>query len=512
MTDFSDKRISRRLFLKTSLAGVASLDALIFSGRPASARQRLKSALPSFPTPIFRIDNVRTYEERIGFDSYEVTSASVIGPDPNPDDPSIAPGYHYYHEGVENLLQKAAQSGYPFWKSSKPRAPASRPFQFQGSPGDDGGFGVGTGIYGGSNGLLESDDIIIIKINGVSPAHCMVNVDILKGLIQRILDHPDGFTGEVIVLDKFFDDSPPNSYHQQNSVSAACNSFPEHRVSRVTLKDFVWHNKIPVQVQNGYVELEILNPDVPELERVSYPKFTTRYGTHIDLKLGWWNGVRYDNDRVKLIGYAVLKDQRWTSVTCCLKNFFGIHNIGTVKFGGSDGDPLNGWHRSHEAIYQSGLLGRLLRYVRFPDLFIVDATRILAQPPLGPSAYDWPPVTPGVLLAGFDPCNLDYYAAKEILLQQPIITPCNDILGIGKPAVCPYDPAIPGYPCSETGQCARHDPDFVSDQLIHPIYRGREGFRMRESPPLDAFRRYLYQSSEQLYGDVLVGPDYYEVF
>jgi len=511
MTDFSDKRISRRLFLKTSLAGVVSLEALMRSGHYASALQRRDLVLPSFPTPIFRMDDVITYDEQIGPESYEITEASSIAPDPNPDDPSIAPGYHYYHKGVEDLLDKMARSGHPLWKSSSTSAPPTLPLQFESGGGDDGGFGVGTGEYGGPAGLFESNDIIIIKMNAVAPAHCMVNVDILKGFIQRILDHPDGFTGEIIVLDKFFDDSQTNSFHRQNTVSAVCNSFPEHRVSRTSLKDLVWYDKRAEQVKNGFIELEDLYPTVPGFERVSYPKFTTRYGTHIDLRLGWWNGIRYDNDRVKLIGYSILKDQKWTAATCCLKNFFGITNIGTIKFGGSEGDPENGWHRSHECIYKDGLFGRILRTVRFPDLFLVDATKFLAQHPFGPGGFSWPPAKPNVLLAGFEPCNLDYYATKEILLPLPIVAPCNDVMAPGAPAVCPYDPGISGYPCSETGLCARHDPDFVSDQLIHPFYRGVEGFSMRESPPLDAFRQYLTQSATELYGDVLVGPDYYGV-
>ena len=36
----------------------------------------------------------------------------------NPDDPAIAPGSHYYHQGLEELLGKMAESGYPFWRSS----------------------------------------------------------------------------------------------------------------------------------------------------------------------------------------------------------------------------------------------------------------------------------------------------------------------------------------------------------------------------------------------------------
>lgn len=508
----SNNHINRRQFLKYSLAGAASLDALLRSSLRNASSGSLNSQFNSFPTKIFRIDEVATYDQQIGSQAFEITGVSSIGPNPNPDDPPVAPGYHYYHQGIEDLLEKMALNGHPLWKSDQTYAPPALPLQFETSGVEsDGGFGIGSGEYGGPNGLFRDDDIIIIKINAVAPAHCMVNLDVLKGLIQRIVDHPDGFTGEVIVVDKFIYDEPPNSYHLQNNVSAVCNSFPEQMVSRVIFKDLVWENKNYEQVQNGYIELEEIFPEMTWLERVSYPKFTTRYGTHIDFKLGWWNGTAYDNERVKLIGYSILKDQTWTSVTCCLKNFLGITNIGTIKFGGSDGDPDYAWQRTHEGIYQSGLLGRILRYVRFPDLFLIDATRILAQPPFGPGNYSAPFVLPGVLLAGFDPVNLDYYAAKEILLQQSVITPCHDLSEPDAPAVCPFDPSIPGYPCTPTQQCVRHDPDFFSRRRINPYYQGEEGFQIREATPLDAFRRYLEQSAKVLYGDVFIGPDYYSV-
>jgi hypothetical protein len=506
------QKITRREFLRRAVTGTCALGTAAFPWSIGWADSVSGPIVLTYPTPIFRVDGVETYIEQTGPLPLARTSASGITRDPNPDDPSIAPGLHYYHKGLEELLQKMALHGIPLWRSFSSYAPPSPPLQFppEGS-GPDGGFGLGSGLYGGPSGLFRNDDIIVIKINAVAASHCMVNVDILKGLIQRILDHPDGFRGEVIVLDKFFDDDPPNSFHTRNTVSAVCNSFPDHLVSRVTLKDLVWYDRKEDEPRNGFVELEDLYPDLPAAKRVSYPKFTTRYGTHIDLRQGWWNGTGYDRERVRLIGYSVLKDQGWTAVTCCLKNFLGITNIGTVKFGGSENDPDLGWHRSHEGIYKTGLLGRILRIVRFPDLFLVDATRILAQPPLGPMRPQGPYVQPGILLAGFDPVNLDYYAAKEILLQQPVIAPCSGVKHPDFPAVCHSSPGVTTYPCSGSGRCARHDPDFQSQARVHPLYRGRPGLQMRESPPLNAFRRYLRQSSLALYGDVIMGPDTFRV-
>lgn len=46
----------------------------------------------------------------------------------------------------------------------------------------------------GPLGLIECDDVVLIKVNAQWKYRGCTNSDLVRGLIQRILDHPDGFT------------------------------------------------------------------------------------------------------------------------------------------------------------------------------------------------------------------------------------------------------------------------------------------------------------------------------
>jgi hypothetical protein len=50
-------------------------------------------------------------------------------------------------------------------------------------------------------GLIAKDDFVIIKVNCHWNERGGTNTDLVKALIQVIVDHPDGFTGEIIVAD-----------------------------------------------------------------------------------------------------------------------------------------------------------------------------------------------------------------------------------------------------------------------------------------------------------------------
>ena len=50
-------------------------------------------------------------------------------------------------------------------------------------------------------GLFSFDDIILIKVNSQWDQRGGTNTDLVKEIIQAIVDHPDGFNGEIIVAD-----------------------------------------------------------------------------------------------------------------------------------------------------------------------------------------------------------------------------------------------------------------------------------------------------------------------
>ncbi|UCF45088.1 MAG: hypothetical protein JSW44_00095, partial [Candidatus Bathyarchaeota archaeon] len=53
----------------------------------------------------------------------------------------------------------------------------------------------------GPNGLIANNDVILIKINCQWNERGGTNTDLLKELIQTIVDHPDVFVGEIVVAD-----------------------------------------------------------------------------------------------------------------------------------------------------------------------------------------------------------------------------------------------------------------------------------------------------------------------
>ena len=51
------------------------------------------------------------------------------------------------------------------------------------------------------SGIVGSDNIVIIKGNFQWTSRNTTSTDRIKGMIWQILQHPDGFTGEIIVCD-----------------------------------------------------------------------------------------------------------------------------------------------------------------------------------------------------------------------------------------------------------------------------------------------------------------------
>ena len=48
---------------------------------------------------------------------------------------------------------------------------------------------------------IARDDIVLLKINSQWSDRGGTNTDLLQDLIQTIIDHPDGFSGEIVIAD-----------------------------------------------------------------------------------------------------------------------------------------------------------------------------------------------------------------------------------------------------------------------------------------------------------------------
>ena len=53
----------------------------------------------------------------------------------------------------------------------------------------------------GPSGLIATNDVVVLKVNAQWKCRGCTNTDMLRGLIHRILGHPDGFKGEVVIFE-----------------------------------------------------------------------------------------------------------------------------------------------------------------------------------------------------------------------------------------------------------------------------------------------------------------------
>jgi len=314
--------------------------------------------------------------------------------------------------------------------------PASDIFVVNGTNGVDGGLGALIDLMGshgllfyrsetsganrGPGGLIAKDDVVLIKVNSQWDERGGTNTDLLKKLIQTIVDHPDGFIGEIIVADNgqaqagtfgtggSLNWSRCNAEDQSQSVQKVVDSFSgSYRVSTY-LWDNITRNVVNEynegDLRDGYVVNGTANPRTGIM--VSYPKFNTTLGTYVSFKLGIWNpeNQTYDSERLKVINVPVLKSHGGYGVTACVKHYMGVI---------SDRGPQT---RAHLTV-RTGGMGTAMVETRFPVLNIVDAIWVNAVPVGGPGTSYGEATHVKVIMAGTDPVALDYWAAKHVLLQ-----------------------------------------------------------------------------------------------
>lgn len=270
----------------------------------------------------------------------------------------------------------------------------------------------------GPTGLIATNDVILIKINSQWNCRGGSNTDLLRELIQAVLDHPDGFTGEIVIADNGQGFGSLNWV--ENNAEDHDQSVRDVVMSFSTLNDvsmFDWQSIRGIEVNeysdgdmaNGYVLNGTADPDTGIY--VSYPKFQTWDDTFISFKHGIWNGASYE-DRLKIINLPILKSHTIYGVTGALKHYMGVQSEGQAVSGGI----ANG----HNSIARGGM-GTLLAQTRYPVLNILDAIWVNANP--FPSSYCGPPTAydeatrVDVLMASTDPVALDYWAARYVLSQ-----------------------------------------------------------------------------------------------
>ncbi|MHA2428764.1 MAG: DUF362 domain-containing protein [Candidatus Hermodarchaeia archaeon] len=282
-----------------------------------------------------------------------------------------------------------------------------------------------TGTTQGPSGLIASDDVVILKINMQWSQRGGSNTDLLLEIIQAILGHPDGFTGEIIVADNGqgvgdLNHTLANAEDTSQSALDVVNMFS----SEYAVSAYDWQPIRSIQVEE-YSDGDMADGywlnDTADHETgiyVSYPKFQSAEGTYISFKHGIWNGASYE-ERLKVINLPVLKSHQIYGVTAAAKHYMGVQS-----------EILNGGiANGHNQIGEGGM-GTLLAETRYPVLNILDAIYINANPyPIlscGPATTYAAATRVNVLMASTDPVALDYWAAKNVLIPTAEINGYED--------------------------------------------------------------------------------------
>lgn len=283
----------------------------------------------------------------------------------------------------------------------------------------------------GPLGLIAYNDVILIKINSQWAERGGTNTDLLRELIQAILNHPDGFEGEIVVADNgqgigSLNWSESNAENPSQSVAGVVESFSS--IHAVNLYDWQTIRGNEVQeysdgdMSDGYILYDLPDPETGI--HVTYPKFQTTDGTYISFKYGIWNGTSFEN-RLKVINFPTLKSHLLYGVTGAVKHYMGVESEGQANPGGLG----NG----HYSIADGGM-GTLLAETRYPVLNILDAIWVNANPwpslQCGPSTSYEEATRVNVLMASTDPIALDYWAAKHVLVQTAELIGYDDVSSI----------------------------------------------------------------------------------
>lgn len=295
------------------------------------------------------------------------------------------------HIGLDSLLDLLARNGLKFYRSERPN------------------------LWGGPKGIIEKNDVVLIKVNCQWKCRGATNTDVIRGLIHRILQHPDGFDGEVVIVENgqgvgAFDGYPRRggSYSQWPEIDGGvCINAEEENILTVEylvnelFKDFPVSAYLLDPIRKTFISKDDHQTNgYRKVSDVSYPCFTTKGGNRVELKEGIWNGSTYI-DNLKLISVPVFKHHGGTGITGTLKHTYGILSM-------ADG------YSSIRHYDQSGTqCGKMFVLVRSPNLNIIDCIWVSFD-----SLAGYPPETTcrvNKLVAGVDPVALDYYIGKHIL-------------------------------------------------------------------------------------------------
>ena len=270
--------------------------------------------------------------------------------------------------------------------------------------------------WGSPTGIIQSNDVVLIKVNCQWKCRGTTNTDLIRGLIHRILNHPDGFTGEVVIFENgqgrgAFDglSAGGGNYSDWPDIenNIWVNAEQQNLLTVDYLVDTVFKHD-PVSsylldpIRSNFLSASDHTTDGYRMASdVSYPCFTSAGGNRIELKEGIWTGSSYSSN-IKLINVPVLKHHGGTGITGTLKHTYGILSM------------ADGFSSIRHYTESGTQCGKMWSLVRIPDLNILDCIWVSHETLRG-----YPIDTTNrsnILLASTDPIALDYYGSTHVLL------------------------------------------------------------------------------------------------
>ncbi|MEO0085317.1 MAG: DUF362 domain-containing protein [candidate division WOR-3 bacterium] len=291
-----------------------------------------------------------------------------------------------YHEGLDSLLSLMAGNGTYLYRSAKPLP------------------------WCDTSGIVGKNDVVLIKVNAEWPERGMTNTDLIKGLIARIVAHPDTFTGEVQLVENgqwrhswtySQNNAERHSQHMQSIVDTFAGRGFRVGAYNWTAIGYGSNNRWVNEFSSGDTVSGYVREDSTGM---TYPKFVTSYGTSISTRLGIWNGTTYEPERLKFINMPVLKSHSIMGVTGAVKHYIGFLSYAHI-----------GSSTMHSRAMTQGLLGVDFGKARFPDLNIIDATWVSAEITTGPNAPYGMCTRLNTLVASRDPIAADWFAGKYVI-------------------------------------------------------------------------------------------------
>jgi hypothetical protein len=262
------------------------------------------------------------------------------------------------------------------------------------------------------SGVVGSDNVVVIKGNFQWTTRNTTSTDRIKGVIWRIVNHPDGFSGEILVCDNVqeigtgINQQDNNSEDTAQSIPDVVNTFsakgyPVFYLDWSYIWDVVASEYSEGDYNDGYV--------YDTATMITYPKFLSPSDDYyISLRYGVWDSLstQYDSARLCIIDFPVLKEHMMAGATIAVKNWIGVVTTAYAN------ERYGSWTNMHYVYFWGdyALVARVMEVV-FPRLVLVDAAWTSTYNANDPN---WVEETK-MLVASTDPVAASYYAAKYIL-------------------------------------------------------------------------------------------------